>query len=935
MSKKRTDGRTGRGRFSAGTSGNPKGRPRLDTRDEKRPSVTDPRFDVGVLLGSPAMLQHRARLMPQTRKDDWRNPTTGQGVGGRDKRMAGFFAPSTLSFDQLREVWEGDDLAAVAVESIPKQARRPGYDISISDAEGSTDEGDLASALATRLKQLGADEHIETAGMYARAYGGGVVMLGVNDKQADLTQPLVLNNTVSLDWLTTLEARECIPLYAYGDPRAPRYGHPEIYQITSRTVLPSRNGNYGASTLNIHESRLLVFDGIRVSRYQNTVARAGWGESILVRIWRVLRDFNTAWANAGVLISDFAQTVIKMAGLWSSLAADSESAFEDRIAAMDYGRSTINAITIDAQDDYVRQTGSLAGLPDLLEKFAVRLAAACGMPLTLLFGTSPAGMNATGESDIRSFYDRVDEYRQHRIDPALRRIIQILFRTLGNKKEPFKWGIDYRPLWQAEPKEISAAMLTQAQADTAWITAGVLSAEEVAHAHWSTGKYNPQIKIDFSARDAQEQTASSPVRPDDLAAMGRGPAPEPTDPSPITDPDRLPPTDAGDPDDVNAEVDEPVVNEDDSPTPRKKVNTRADFDPDQARDSNGRWGSEGSLSKQIKAAQKEAGVTAANVVGTKIKTLMTAGRHAEAEALVDKWKTGTLGTKQSITPKATQTAVPKTIVQAPVPLEVKSAAKELAIKPLPKTSNEAATFDKDANKRTPEEIAKVHETFINAKKEYENVGAADQFEKRFGDPVRTGDHSGKMVLPAQLQVPEDRRTPDHFQYLREQARFRENLSPMAFRGFREYQGDEYTQYQNHLRSGAPVSAYMKDDIGHMVTALRSDAAKRDSDLVTFRGANVPADHPMANMQVGGHFVDKGVTSTSFKEDHSEKFLKGSGQPVKFTVLSRAGTHVAPIAANSADTAEGEYIHAPGTRFTVSNVERMSDGVIHYHVIAEN
>ncbi len=532
------------GRWAKNTSGNPSGRhKRADASQpgdpnapaESRPAVTDPRFDVGELLGHPGLTRPRAEILPPgragrrgvVRKDDWRNSLTGQGIAGRDKRMGGFFAPVILSFDQLRDLCLGDHLARTAVEMIPKEAKRPGYDVTIAD-EGAndTDGDDIGQKIQAALKTIKADHHIELGGRYARLYGGGATLLGVNDKETDLTKPLDLDKVVSLDWLTTFEARECIPVYSYGNPSAPQYGEPEIYRITSRTVLPSYNTQYGASVLNVHESRLLIFDGVRVSRYQATGARMGWGESILTAIWTVLRDFNTAWSSAGVLVSDFAQTVIKMSGLWATLAEDDGQSYEDRLTAMDAGRSTTNSIVIDAADSFERQQTPLSGLPDLLEKFAVRLAAACGMPLTLLFGTSPAGMSATGESDIRFFYDRVDEYRQTAVDPALRKLIQILFRTIGNKKEPKKWSLNFRPLWQESPKEIATAMLTQAQADNTWIQAQVISPEEVANSHWGQGgKYNPHLSLDHEARDAQATDTGGVPSAEDLAAVGRTPAP--------------------------------------------------------------------------------------------------------------------------------------------------------------------------------------------------------------------------------------------------------------------------------------------------------------------------------------------------------------------------------------------------------------------------
>lgn len=456
------------------------------------------------------------------RNDDWQNYFTGMGMFGRDKRVGTHFNLQNLSFDQLKDLYLGDDLAARAVETIPASAIRPGYDIVISSSESKgskVDPSELASEITQKLDVLGADEYLEVCGNYERAYGGSAMLLGVNDKQDDMTKPLDLRRVASFDYLTPLEARELMPLYAYNDPRAPKYGQPEIYQLNSRGMLPSFSGNFASTTMQVHESRLIIFPGIRVSRYQQTAARGGWGESVLSRVYRVLRDFNQAWSSAGVLVSDFAQSVIKIAGLWDALATDGEKAFQNRLAAMEAGRSTVNAVTIDAADSYERQQTPMAGLPDLLEKFAIRLAAACDMPLTLLFGTSPAGMNATGESDIRLFYDRVAAYQKRRLEPALRQLCQIIFRTMGTQAEPDKWSVKFRPLWQESAKDRATAMMTQAQADNLWVQMGVLSPDEVASSHWGKGEYDPNLSVDFDAREAQEAAAAAPVSAEDLNAL--------------------------------------------------------------------------------------------------------------------------------------------------------------------------------------------------------------------------------------------------------------------------------------------------------------------------------------------------------------------------------------------------------------------------------
>jgi phage-related protein (TIGR01555 family) len=534
VSKDQASGRLPNGRWAKNTSGNPKGRRPGARADAAAPesteelAVTHPQYGLANLPGRPEMLQPRAQMLPLRsgrpgmRMDEWRNLLTGQGIAGRDKRMGAFFLPTILSFDQLADLWQQDDLAARAVETEPKQARRPGYDLDVAD-EGESDEqaDDLAQEAKDRAKELGVDSKIQKAGEYCNAYGGGVMLLGVNDGQKDMIEPLNLNKVQSFDWIRAIEARACIPTYAYGDQSAANYGDPEIYQLTARNLLPTRTGS-GFSTAFVHESRLIVFDGIRVSDYRQVQGRQGWGDSKLSRMWRVLRDFNAAFSSAGVVVTDFSQCVIKIKELWKALSEDEGGAFEDRLTAMELGRSAINAITIDSEDDWQRQTASVTGLPDLLEKFMVRLAAAAGMPLTMLFGTSPAGMNATGESDIRSFYDSVDVYRTEVVEPALRKIYQLIFRTIGNKREPKKWSIKFKPLWQESPKEIASAMLTQAQADNTWVSMGAITPDEVTQSHWGQGEYNPNLTVDHKARDAQATATEGAVSPEDMEAMGRG-----------------------------------------------------------------------------------------------------------------------------------------------------------------------------------------------------------------------------------------------------------------------------------------------------------------------------------------------------------------------------------------------------------------------------
>src|SRR5207302_380751 len=74
---------------------------------------------------------------------------------------------------------------------------------------------------------------------YERVFGGGAVLLGVDDGAKDLTQPLDLNRVKSVKHLTSFRGGwdgELIAWSYYIDPRESRFGEPQIYQLRNLGV---------------------------------------------------------------------------------------------------------------------------------------------------------------------------------------------------------------------------------------------------------------------------------------------------------------------------------------------------------------------------------------------------------------------------------------------------------------------------------------------------------------------------------------------------------------------------------------------------------------------------------------------------------------------------------------------------------------------------
>jgi uncharacterized protein len=443
------------------------------------------------------------------RADGWANALTGIGRADRDKRLSTKMYVDIIDREQQEAIWRGDDMAARIIEKPPGEMMREGFTVHIQDNQAA------AEMLMADFKNIGGHAKFREAMEYERAYGGAALLIGANDGATDLRQPLNELNIKSLDWLTLMAAYELHPTAYYSDPQAPKFGEPMIFQL--HPDMPAIT-NIGRSYVQVHESRLIRFTGIKVSRRQLR-QNNGWGDSVLVRVNRVLSDFHQSWGSAGILLQDFAQAVLKVSGLADLIATNQDDVIVRRAQALNMSRSTAGMYLLDSEEDYERKATPMTGLPEMLQQFALRLAAAADMPVSLLMGQAPAGMNATGESDMQSWYDRMASRQHTHLKPRLEHLFRLLMLTRGSSTgsvEPDNWSIEFNKLWQPTEKEQAEARFLTAQSDEKYILNGVVSAEEVAVSRFGGDTYSPDIQLDLDGRKAIRQAPKpgDKVRPE-------------------------------------------------------------------------------------------------------------------------------------------------------------------------------------------------------------------------------------------------------------------------------------------------------------------------------------------------------------------------------------------------------------------------------------
>ena len=487
----------------------------------------------------------------QQRLDGFANVLTKVGDRYRDKTRAGLsFMRDVVDEITAEEIWLGDDIAARVIELPPKVQLQNGFKVAIGELEPKdsttqpyVERGDLleeeepeeydgeeeaeAEGLAApgeedeRAEEKEAEEKLtailddlETvstfieARQWSRAYGGAAILLGIDDGAKDLAKPVNEKAIKAIRFMVVLRPREIWPTKWSNNTRSSMYGKPVEYSVQRET-----GGNLATSTFQVHHSRILRFDGIKVSR-RHTRANRGWGDSILNRLLEPLGDFQQSYKAVPNLIADFAQGVHKIKGLAELLMSNEDEAVLKRVESMDLARSVLRSLVIDSEDDFTRQSTPVAGLPDLLDRCAKRFAAAADMPVSLLMGDQPAGLNATGEQNTRWWYDAQGADRELKVRPAINRLVRLIFLSSEGPtggREPEQWTVEFANLWtptQAEEATIRSQMAT---ADAAYVNAGVLTPEEVAISRFGGAKWSMETRIDNQMRKLQASQTKTAV----------------------------------------------------------------------------------------------------------------------------------------------------------------------------------------------------------------------------------------------------------------------------------------------------------------------------------------------------------------------------------------------------------------------------------------
>lgn len=440
-------------------------------------------------------------------RDTYQNVISRLGIGTNNQNAASSYGlnPITRNRIQLEFMYRGSWLVGQAIDVIPDDMIRSGIDIT-STAEPSDIENTMREFGEMRIL-----ESMRDAVKWARLYGGAIAVHLVEGQ--DLETPLDIESVgkdqykglVVLDrWMVQPTLADLVTEYG------PDIGTPRFYDVVSMS--------FALSGERIHHSRVIRLEGDPLPYWQK-ISENGWGLSVIERLYDRLIAFDSTTVGASQLVYKAHLRVINVKDLRDILGAGGELE-ESLIKMFEMVRlmQTNEGITlIDSEDTFTANSYTFSGLSDILIQFAQQLSGALHIPLVKLFGQSPAGLNATGESDIRMYYDDVDQQRRSKLGRGLTASARMMFQSVTGEPSPSGMTAVFRPLWQMSETEKAevAERITGAVISAA--SEGIIdkptAMKELRQSSAATGVFTNVTDEDIKAAK-EEQDALPPPPPE-------------------------------------------------------------------------------------------------------------------------------------------------------------------------------------------------------------------------------------------------------------------------------------------------------------------------------------------------------------------------------------------------------------------------------------
>ena len=390
--------------------------------------------------------QAKIRNEPVQVADAFSNPLFRLGLGSQSPLEATEYPLTRMTYDYalLNSLYRSNWVVQNVVGIIPDDMLREGFAVS-----GAISPENM-QAFDRCIRQTRLYERLNEGMRWGRLYGGAAGLILIRG-ESDLSKPLdletILPGTFAGIYIVDRWSGITPGMELVTDMTDPDFGLPDYYSI---------NMANGQTIVNVHHSRVIRFTG-RDLPYLEKLAEMYWGESEVEALYAdVVKHDNVAANMAALTFRANVDTmeVENLDQLFSVTSGPAQARFWNMMQAISVLRSNFGMQMVNKGDQIKNTQYTFTGLQEVYDSMCLDLAGSSRIPVTKLFGRSPAGMNATGESDLQNYYDYLDTVRESKLRPILEKILPVIAMSVWGAV-PDDLDIVFPPLWTPTAKEVA------------------------------------------------------------------------------------------------------------------------------------------------------------------------------------------------------------------------------------------------------------------------------------------------------------------------------------------------------------------------------------------------------------------------------------------------------------------------------------------------
>lgn len=409
----------------------------------------------------------KTAVRQQRTNDSFQNPMTRSGVFMPNALEATEYTLTrfTRNWQTINALYRSHWIVRRIIDVIPEDMIKNGYHILTQLSP------DQIKKIVRCDRTTRTSRRILEGLKWGRLYGGAGALIMIEGHENQLDQPLDYDMIMpgSYKGLLVLDRWSGVTPEdkLVSDISDPEFGMPEYYTVSSDALTVG---------IRVHHSRIIRFMG-RPLPYLEQLAETYWGASELEHVIDELKKRDNVSWNIAMLTFMANLRVMKMDGMGQLLATGNEQAqmqLYNTIQGMNAMMNNNSLQVLGENDSYETHQYTFGGIGETYDRFMMDVAGAAETPVTKLFGRSPAGMNATGESDMQNYYDTIEEKQEADLRPVYDKILPIMFiSTLGGI--PDDWDYEFNPVRRPRDDEMADLASKNTDSVTKAFQAGMVS----------------------------------------------------------------------------------------------------------------------------------------------------------------------------------------------------------------------------------------------------------------------------------------------------------------------------------------------------------------------------------------------------------------------------------------------------------------------------